>query len=848
MAATSNFRPFVLPTESRPELTARALILGAFFGVLFGAVTVYVGLRAGLTVAASIPISVLSISILRAFGKASILENNVVQTTGNAGQSIASGVIFTLPALIFLGFDLESTRIFALALFGGWLGVLFMIPLRRQLIVEEHGTLTYPEGTACADVLMAGERGGSFASRVFLGLGLGSLYTLFQNENLFGLFPGTPNFSPDLGDQHLLKGGAIRADVTAEYLGVGYIIGMRVAAIMFAGGVFSWLVLMPAIYFFGSKLGTPLYPGTVPIHDMSPSQLWSTYVRPMGAGAVACSGLITLLRTAPTILAALSEGIKSIGKNKGSAKKDVSSRPERSGVEGPAVETDNESTPIRTEHDLPWSVVLGGSVLLVILLWFFLQFKPVPGAQVGAFANLAAAFLVVLFGFLFVTVSARIVGIVGSSASPVSGMTIATLMATAAIFLVKGWTAPAFGALAITIGGIVCIAASNAGDTAQDLKTGYIIGATPWKQQLAIMIGVVISVFSIGTTLNAMNKGLEAFQLLPHPITFSLNQLPDGVQNNGNFTRDRISLTNPATSSTTHSELNNTRQLILLNAIGSTTLADGKYLYNPATSQIEVQWTQGIGSEKAAAPQGRLMATVINGILSRKLPWSLVLLGVALVIMVELLGVRSLTLAVGAYLSIGTTLAIFVGGVIRWMVDRAMKHHADLQAEAARAALYDRWKSARALWLTNRSPIATSSVENAELDANYFNATNDYAAFLEANPDLIPFKGFDPKNPEHLDPATGLPVPTCIIATEAFGIEDGEISSGSLYASGLIAAGGIVGLLGVAVRLYESTTDSQMPRFSDHNPLHHDWVSVIMFGLLAFSLYYFARRPLETKA
>ncbi len=253
MAAPTSFQPFVPATESRPEFTVRALLLGAVFGVLFGAVTVYVGLRAGLTVAASIPISVLSISILRAFGRASILENNIVQTTGNAGQSIASGVIFTLPALIFLGFDLESTRIFALALFGGWLGVLFMIPLRRQLIVEEHGTLTYPEGTACADVLMAGERGGSFASRVFLGLGLGGLYTLFQNENLFGLFPGTPNFSPDLGDQHLLKGGAIRADVTAEYLGVGYIIGMRVAAVMLAGGVFSWLVLMPAIYFFGSK-------------------------------------------------------------------------------------------------------------------------------------------------------------------------------------------------------------------------------------------------------------------------------------------------------------------------------------------------------------------------------------------------------------------------------------------------------------------------------------------------------------------------------------------------------------------------------------------------------------------
>src|SRR5215469_9902824 len=531
MATTTRptFQPFVSANESRPEFTARALILGALFGILFGAVTVYVGLRAGLTVAASIPISVLSISILRAFGRASILENNIVQTTGNAGQSIASGVIFTLPALIFLGFDLESTRIFALALFGGWLGVLFMIPLRRQLIVEEHGTLTYPEGTACADVLMAGERGGSFAARVFLGLGLGGLYTLFQNENLFGLFPGTPNYSPDLGQQHLLRGGAIRADVTSEYLGVGYIIGMRVAAVMLAGGVFSWLVLMPAIYFFGSHLPNPLYPGTIPIHDMSPSQLWSTYVRPMGAGAVACSGLITLLRTGPTILAALGEGIRSIGKNKGEAR-------------------DTSSGVPRTEHDLPWSVVIGGSILLVIL-FFFLQFKPVPGAQVGALANFAASILVVIFGFLFVTVSARIVGIVGSSASPVSGMTIATLMATAAIFLVKGWTAPAFGALAITIGGVVCIAASNAGDTSQDLKTGFLIGATPWKQQLAVMIGVIVSTLVIGLTLNLVNKGFESFNRLPQPKPLSLSALPEGVQQQGNFTRDEVRLRASASSS-----------------------------------------------------------------------------------------------------------------------------------------------------------------------------------------------------------------------------------------------------------------------------------------------------------
>jgi putative OPT family oligopeptide transporter len=734
-------KPFVPATETRPELTTRALILGAFFGVVFGAVTVYVGLRAGLTVAASIPISVLSISILRAFGKSSILENNIVQSTGNAGQSIASGVIFTLPALIFLGFDLESSRIFALALFGGWLGVLFMIPLRRQLIVEEHDNLIYPEGTACADVLIAGERGGSFASRVFLGLGLGGLYTLFQNDNLFALWPSQPDYQPNLGPQHLLKGSAIRGDCTSEYLGVGYIIGLRVSAIMLAGGVFSWLVLMPAIYFFGSHLSTPLYPGTVLITQMSPSDLWSTYVRPMGAGAVAAAGLITLLRTAPTIFGALTQGLRSMG-NKNEAA---------------------NARPSRIEHDLPPSVVFGGSLLLIVLMFLFLEFKPVPGAQVGALANFAAALLVVIFGFLFVTVSARIVGIVGSSASPVSGMTIATLMATAAIFLVKGWTAPAFGALAITIGGVVCIAASNAGDTSQDLKTGYLIGATPWKQQLAIMVGVIVSIFSVGATLNAMNTGLEQFQRLQKPIAFSLDQLPDGVQNQGLFKRDHITLTSHNVDNPTKEELSGANQLVLLNSIGSATLADGKYLYNPATHEIEIQWLQGIGSEHAAAPQGRLMATVINGILSRKLPWTLVLLGVALVIVVELLGVRSLTFAVGAYLSIATTLAICIGGIVRWMVDR------------------------------------------------------------------------------HLSSRTARDITT-----------ESEVSPGSLYASGLIAAGGIVGLLGVCIRLLEGVSEQrgghwQFWRFSEHNPLHNDWVSDIMFALLAFSLYFFAKKPLKTE-
>ena len=719
---TQQFQPYVPPTETRPELTFRALLLGSLFGILFGAVTVYVGLRAGLTVAASIPISVLSISVLRALGRASILENNIVQTTGNAGQSIASGVIFTLPALVFLGFDLEYSRIFFLALIGGWLGVLFMIPLRRQLIVQEHGTLTYPEGTACADVLLAGERGGSFASRVFFGLGLGGIYTLFQNDNLFGAWPGTPDYQPNW-----LKGAAIRADVTPEYLGVGYIIGPRVAGVIFAGGVFSWLVVMPLIHFFGSHMPDAIYPGTKPISQMSPSDLWASYIRPMGAGAVAASGLITLLKTMPTIVGALRSGAKEFGKGA------------------------SKTAALRTDRDLPMSVVIFGSAALVLLMFFFLTFHPVPGAQTTLLSNFAAAILVVIFGFLFVTVASRIVGLIGSSASPVSGMTIATLMATTAIFLVKGWTAPAFGALAITIGGVVCVAASNAGDTSQDLKTGFLIGATPWKQQLALMIGVIVSTFVIGATLNVMNKGLEEFRDTSRGWDISVPH--DGVQvQQQHFEHSRIHVIH-ADKTTDEREAG---QYTLLNSLGSHELADGKYLYNPNTHKIEVQWIQGIGSEKAAAPQARLMATVISGILSRKLPWGLVLLGVFLVIAVELLGIRSLSFAVGAYLSIATTLAIFCGGVVRWMVDRAVAQYSGRSVET-----------------------------------------------------------------------------------------ESEVSPGSLYASGLIAAGGIVGLMGVALKLYEAATDrSDVLQFPVTNPLHHDWVSVLMFALLAFSLYYFARKPL----
>jgi putative OPT family oligopeptide transporter len=721
------FQPFVSPNEHPREFTLRAVLLGSIFGIIFGAVTVYVGLRAGLTVAASIPIAVLSISILRIFGRSSILENIIVQTTGNAGQSIAAGVIFTLPALIFLGFDLEYWRIFVLALIGGFLGVLFMVPLRRELIVEEHGNLKFPEGTACADVLIAGEKGGSFASRVFFGLGLGALYTFFQNENLFGVWPGTPEFQPDFGPHHVMKGASIKADATPEYLGVGYIIGPKTAGVMVAGGVLSWLVLMPLIYFFGKEVGHPIYPGTVPVELMGPSDMWKTYIRPIGAGAVAAAGVIALLKTMPTIISALASGFKKM----------------RGGV-GAKVET------LRTEKDFSMGTAMIGSAVLVVIMFLFLYLKPVPGAQVTLLQNLAASVLIVVFGFLFVTVSSRIVGLIGSSANPISGMTIATLMATSAIFLVEGWTTPAFGALAITIGGVVCIASAEAGDTSQDLKTGFLVGSTPRLQRFAFLIGIVVSTFAIGGTLQLMNTGAQEFRAAPQAWNLSAPHDGVAVQKAAGL-NEQFPVINADKTKTIHHK----SEYVLLNALGSPELPDGKYLYSPQTGQIEVQWIPGIGSEKIAAPQARLMATVISGILSRKLPWGLVLLGVCIVITVELLGIRSLAFAVGAYLSIGTTLAIFTGGVMRWLVDAAVRK-----------------------------------------------------------------AGGDPE-------------------------AEGDVSPGSLYASGLIAAGGIIGLLGVALKFYENFFNKDNPIGIPHSIFYNNGVSVVAFAALAFSLYYFARKPLK---
>ena len=722
-APLGEFRPYVPESANVPEFTFKAVLFGAIFGIIFGAVTVYVGLRAGLTVSASIPIAVLSISLLRAFGKATILENNIVQTAGSAGESVAAGAIFTLPALIFMGFPFEYSRIFMLALIGGWIGVLFMIPLRRQLIVQEHGNLLYPEGTACADVLVAGEKGGSFASRVFWGLGLGGVYTFLMATAQ--VWKQRPLYEPAW-----LPGASFRAEITSEYLGVGYIIGPRIAGTIFAGGVFSWLVLMPAIKFFGEGLAKPLYPSTIPIRDMTPGQLWESYIRPMGAGAVAMAGLITLMKTMPTIVSALRSGIKDI-------------RSQQTGAEAGG----------RLERDIAMKWVVLGSLAIIVVMWLMLTFNPIAGARTSAFENLVASLFVVIFGFLFVTVSSRICGLIGTSANPVSGMTIATLMATCAMFLAMGWTAPAYSALAITIGGVVCVAAANAGATSQDLKTGFLIGATPYRQQWALMIGVMVSVFVIGGTLMLMNFGLSEFR--PMQRALDIDKVRAEQSQRGAAVRVEKELDDP------NPQTYRDKRYILVNALGSRELPDGKYLYDPETRQIEVQWITGIGSDKAAAPQGRLMATVITGILNQRLPWRLVAMGVFLVIAVELLGIRSLSFAVGSYLGLHTTLAIFCGGIVRWAAERGRKTGAHAES---------------------------------------------------------------------------------------------DVSPGSLFASGLIAAGGVMGLIAIVInvlgdpelgiRLIPPGVLAFGPKIAP-GLATSNLFAVLMFALLAYSLYHFARKKLD---
>jgi OPT family oligopeptide transporter len=493
------FQPFVSPETKMKEFTFKALLMGSVFGIAFGAATVYLALNAGLTVSASIPIAVMAITIGRRLFKTTILENNIIQTTGSASESIAAGVVFTLPGFFFLstaeaGNYFNYGIIFILSIFGGMLGTLLMIPLRRSLIVKEHETLPYPEGTACASVLKAGEKGGDFAKAAFQGLGFAFVYAILQK--LFRVIAERPLFDTVKSKFYnkIFPSAQISADITPEYMGVGYIIGPKIAGVLFAGSVLSWLVLHPLVASlidpatianqqvklgFLKDLGSAGgYGGWDPVTRTfadPASAIYRAYIRLIGAGAVAMGGLITLIKTIPTIITSFKESIASV----------------KAGA---------SDSRLRTERDLSLKVVAFGSLGLVILIGCL---SIIPGDSF--FSRLLIGLLILIFGAFFVTVASRIVGLIGSSNSPVSGMTIATVMGTCLIFLAFGWGGKMYEPAALVVGGMVCIAASNAGGTSQDLKTGYLVGATPKYQQLALFIGVIVSALAVGVTIKILD-------------------------------------------------------------------------------------------------------------------------------------------------------------------------------------------------------------------------------------------------------------------------------------------------------------------------------------------------------
>ncbi len=593
MDSSKDFKPYIAPEQKVAEFTVKSVVFGAIFGVIFGCSTVYLALKAGLTVSASIPIAVIAITLGRYLLKTTILENNIIQTAGSAGESIAAGVVFTLPGFLFLspGADGVSVgegyfnylTILILAAFGGLLGTLMMIPLRRSLIVKEHGTLPYPEGTACASVLQAGEKGGVFAKTAFIGMGVALVYAILQK--VLHVIAETPAYVTEKVNK-FWPSATINAEITPEYLGVGYIIGPRISGVLVAGSVLAWWAFIPLLVTLVSpeviamqlvKLGyladlnTPggrgsWDPVSKTFANPAPA-IYFAYIRQIGAGAVAAGGFITLMKTLPTIVNSFRESLSSLKEK-------------------------NEAGVLRTERDLSFKVVIIGSLILVALI-ALLPGTIIPGDSI--FEKLLIGVLIIIFGFFFVTVASRIVGLVGSSNSPISGMTIATLMGTCLIFTAVGWSGKFYEPLALVVGGMICIAAANAGATSQDLKTGFIVGATPRYQQLALFIGAIVSSVAIGWVVALLD-------------TPTKDMAAQGIQH-------------------------------------------------------------AIGSERYAAPQATLMATLAKGILSYNLDWQFVMVGVFIAVMIELCGIKALAFAIGLYLPLSTTLPIAIGGGIKGFVD-----------------------------------------------------------------------------------------------------------------------------------------------------------------------------------
>jgi putative OPT family oligopeptide transporter len=652
--APAGHQPYVPDDVNMPEFTWSAVLVGAFLGILFGASSLYLVLKVGMTVSASVPIAVLSITLFRAFSRvfgirrATILENNIVQTTGSAGESIAFGVGVTMPALLLLGFEMDVVRVMTVAVLGGLLGILMMIPLRRAFIVKQHGTLTYPEGTACAEVLVAGEKGGSTARMVFVGFGIALVHKFLTSASkLWSESPSEKLYAVKDGVKQGFKGAEIGGEFSPELLGVGFLIGPRIASLMLAGAVLSYLVLGPVIAIFGDQLNVPVSPATEQkIGDMSPGDLRANYLRYIGAGAVAAGGIISMFRALPLIFSSIVSGLRDL-------------RATRAGA---------QQATKRTERDMSMAVVLFGCIGMVVAMMC------IPALGLGfSMQGFLGAIMILVFGFLFVTVSSRLTGEIGSSSNPISGMTIATLLLTCLIFFLVGRTGPGAMLTALTVAAVVCIASSNGGTTSQDLKTGFLIGATPRPQQYAILIGALTSALVIGGTMLALDAAGTHYTIHGFPKDVSLTVPADAP---------RVQVGQPyekkdsATYHVVHVRKEESEKL----KENKIELKPGRYLVDDQgkphyrtdipIAQESKKMDDGTSVRGFQAPQPQLFASIIEGILGGTLEWGLFGIGALIAIALELSGVRALPFAVGMYLPISLSIPIFFGGLLRWGADK----------------------------------------------------------------------------------------------------------------------------------------------------------------------------------
>jgi putative OPT family oligopeptide transporter len=645
-------QPYVPDEVQMPEFTWSAVLVGAFLGILFGASSLYLVLKVGMTVSASVPIAVLSITLFRAFSRltgfrqATILENNIVQTTGSAGESIAFGVGVTMPALLLLGFEMDVVRVMTVSILGGLLGILMMIPLRRAFIVKQHGTLTYPEGTACAEVLIAGEKGGSTARMVFVGFGIALAHKFLTAASK--LWSDTPSerlyTESSSGVKQGLKGAEFGGELSPELLGVGFLIGPRIASLMLAGAILSYLVLGPLIASFGEKLTEVVSPATKKmIGDMSPGELRNNYLKYIGAGAVAAGGIISMCRALPLIFSSIVSGLRDLR----------------------ATSAGGQKATRRTERDMSMIAVLVGSVGMVIVLMC------IPAMGLGlTFKGFVGAMMVLVFGFLFVTVSSRLTGEIGSSSNPISGMTIAALLLTCIIFFFVGWTEHEYMLTALTVAAVVCIASSNGGTTSQDLKTGFLIGATPRPQQYAILVGALTSALVIGGTMLLLDSAGTHYTKngFATDVTLPIPKDAPQVQVGQPYTKK-----DSGTYFVVHLRKEDITKLKLDTKPGRYLVdAQGKphYWTDTPIAQESKKMDDGSTVRGFQAPQPDLFRSIIEGILGGTLEWGLFGIGALIAISMELAGVRVLPFAVGMYLPLSLSIPIFIGGMLRFGADK----------------------------------------------------------------------------------------------------------------------------------------------------------------------------------